>query len=78
VGDERKNERTRYVVLVKTDDDESIWEVLDTVEATTSARAKGMVAEKLDREGIYIAIPARSWNPETVVLERVPRAKVGK
>jgi hypothetical protein len=82
VGDEaRKGE---YMVLVKVKDDDDAegdvetWENLGSVEAKSADKARQHFAELHEREGDYVAVPVRSFVPVPLVLERNPRAVVGK
>lgn len=79
---EENGSKTRYAVLVLADkddaDDPESWEFVGFVEAANPDKAKAHFAEENEREGQYVATPARSWLPSPVTLERNPRAVVGK
>ena len=55
--------------------DENIWkELVGIVEASSPRRA--LTAAKVE-EGMYVAIPYRSWKPLTVKTEQVTKVTIG-
>lgn len=59
-------EPTRYVVLTTGSGDD--WLVVNTVPATNTDAAIKTVADD-HGEGVYVAVPERSWKPATVTKE---------
>jgi hypothetical protein len=86
VGNENgadKTTKTKYAVLRRLEDEPddppaTTWDFIGIVEATNADRAKGHFAEETGIEGEYVAVPARSWIPSPVTLERTPRAVVSR
>lgn len=72
--------KTRYVVLEEADHDaEGDWNVYSNdVEATS---ATGAIRAALNGEGNigrrYVAVPQRSWKPQSVEVETQRRLKIG-
>jgi hypothetical protein len=55
---------TEYVVLREDNGPTALWEQqTGTFRAHSADAACRIAAEKLDSEGTYVAVPARSWNP---------------
>jgi hypothetical protein len=60
---------TKYVVLRQQEPNPQ-WEVqLGEWVAHSADAACRLAAEKSDLEGIYVAVPARSWNPTEQVKD---------
>ena len=66
---------TLYVVLFNDDGDKLMWQNLGAFEGTTAAR---QAALKHGKDGSYVAVPARSWDPVALAIETNPRVKVVK
>lgn len=63
---------TEYIVLVK---DEGGWTIYGyPVKASSTARA---IKAAEPEEGEYVAIPARSWRPVTVKVEKRDVVTIG-
>jgi hypothetical protein len=73
---------TKYAVLRRLEKDEAptegatVWVENGTVTEAGNDRAIRSVAERDETEGVYVAVPARSWVPQKATLERTPRANV--
>ena len=73
---------TNYVVLRRDPDavNPQVWRVVaESVEAHSADAASRTVAIGADTEGVYVAVPARSWNPteqqkETTTVWRAVKA----
>lgn len=88
MGKDVERQKTTYVVLVQKseavdggDDSEPAaesWDYVGTVEAETGARAMRHFSETNEQEGVFVAVPQRSWVPSRLTLERTPRAVVSE
>lgn len=65
------SEPTAYVVLAKKDEG---WHEVATVPARS--RAEAIKKGAAERDGIYTAVPERSWQPIRVRTERIVVVKV--
>lgn len=75
--------RTKYVVLeeVSSENGDSIgyWTLYDVgVEATSAAGAlRSALKGKGNLSSRYVAVPSRSWQPQSVEVETQQRLKIG-
>lgn len=69
---------TTYVVLFK-EPNEDLFDVLDKrYEAGSGNAAVRAAAGDMQKQGTYVAIPERSWEPTRIEIETNPRVKVVK
>lgn len=67
--------QTAYVVLVRLEGDgEKTWRFVENVHASNSDQAIRNAAA--EREGVYVAVPARSFAPRTVTLKTEKRVQL--
>jgi hypothetical protein len=65
--------RTAYMVL--REKDPGNWEEMgDEVNANSAATAIRMVAD--DKEGRYVAVPMRSWQPRNLEADTITRVRL--
>jgi hypothetical protein len=57
---------TTYIVLRRSQPTENDWKLDSTVEATSADAA---IRKANPKDGLYVAVPARSWRPVTVRTE---------
>lgn len=63
---------TKYTVLAK--DESGYYRVVGQFEASTPKGA--IAASGPDDQGIYVAVPSRSFRPGKVTVESTPRVKI--
>lgn len=63
----KKAAGTEYVVLRMTDDPNDTWKTGSSVHATSASDAVRKAAA--GKEGVYVAVPARSFQPQRVKVE---------
>lgn len=73
--------KTSYVVLeeISTEDGPEYWSLYDVgVEATSATGALRSALKGQGDLGVrYVAVPQRSWHPQTVQVETQRRLKIG-
>lgn len=69
---------TDYKVLIA-GGEEGSWSQIgpDVVNATSAEAAIRTVVIARELDGVYVAVPARSWNPTPVKVETTKTVKVG-
>ncbi len=66
--------KTRYRVF-QLDPNTELWGAIDVdVEATS---AKAAIRQTVEDAGEYVAVPERSWQPQSVKVETQKRLKIG-
>lgn len=68
---------TEYVILEQNSENHSVWQEKSpeyVVKASSGKRA--LQAANLGA-GVYVAVPARSWNPLVVKTEQVTKVTIG-
>ena len=69
---------TDYLILRRTQQENgttNTW-TLDNVIVKASSARRALTAAGV-KEGVYVAIPARSWKPLTVSTEQVTKVTIG-
>ncbi len=67
---------TEYLILRQTDADHpGEWNEFAGVVRASSAR-RALAVNALN-EGVYVAVPARSWKPLTVKVEQTTKVTIG-
>ena len=65
---------TDYIILKESED--GAWRPAGTVRETSSPTRAIRVAAA-NENGVYVAVPARSWKPLTVKVEQTTKVTIG-
>jgi hypothetical protein len=67
---------TTYVILFKEANEDDYGVLKDRVDAASTSAAVRVAAGNVQRSGMYVAIPARSFDPVNIAIDTTPRVQV--
>lgn len=68
---------TEYVILEQHSENKSVWQEKSPEYVVKASSARRALQSANLGAGVYVAIPARSWNPLVVKVEQTTKVTIG-